>query len=39
LVSDLRAAIEETKFLEVDLIKANCVKRRYNGEKRWLKQT
>jgi hypothetical protein len=39
VVSDLRAAIEETKFLEADLIKANCVKRRYNGEKRRMKQT
>jgi hypothetical protein len=37
LASDLRAAIEETKFLEADLIKANCVKRRYIGEKWRLK--
>jgi hypothetical protein len=38
LASDLRAAIEETKFLEADLIKANCVKRRYIGEK-WRPKT
>jgi hypothetical protein len=35
---DLTAATEKIESLEAKLIKANCVQKRYNGEKRRLQR-